>query len=312
MTGRRGPSVRPGWWLLLTIFLAACGAPDDAERAADQAYVAGRFRIALDGYRGALTHSGEGRVLAKVAITAARAGALREAAAAYVQLAGNDPSRVPEAADGLEDVARLASRANDGPALADAVLGIRRIAPERLAPRLALDAIRRDVVGAADADVLLPYALAGAMDPAAVDTLLLRYATSLEAGGSCGDALLAYRAVLRRRRAPDLAFNAQAGAARCGTRLGGQTLAAGDATAAERWFSLAVVGDTTGPDARQAFLGLGRSRVARGDTAGARAAFAAAAGTSGDEDSTGRAARAQLRVLDSLQTTGDTARRGQP
>lgn len=301
----------PSLWAALAAaaLLGACHLADDAEREADQAYAAGRYRIALDGYRRLADRSASGRLLAKAAASAAHAGERKEALATLVRLAEEDPSRVAEAVDALIALADDAAGPGDVKVIADAALAIRRFAPDRLPPRLALAALRSGVVTGADANVLIPYALAAAPEAAAVDSLLLRYAHTFDGALQCDQAVAAFRAVLRRGNAPALRPEAAEGAAQCALRLGEEALAQGQGDLAERWYRLGVTTDSASLTSRAAMLGIAHARRLRGDLAGARAALERA-GT--PDDSLGRAAQSALQLLDSLNTAGEVPRPGQP
>jgi hypothetical protein len=72
-------------WLVLAV---ACGGVRDHERKGDEAYGAGRYAEALAEYRRAMGGRSEARVLAKVGAAALHTGDLKQAADAYLRLAG--------------------------------------------------------------------------------------------------------------------------------------------------------------------------------------------------------------------------------
>ena len=113
MTGWLG--VRGGLALGLGL-LAACGRTD-RERVGDQAYSEGRYPDALAEYRVLAKGKPRARLWAKLGAAAFHAGELRESADAYLRLAGEDPTRADEAAEGLEGVARAAERAGNADVL---------------------------------------------------------------------------------------------------------------------------------------------------------------------------------------------------
>lgn len=173
-----------------------------------------------------------------------------------MHLAADDPSRVDEAADGLELVARAATRADDAEALRAAVLGLETIAPARPIGRHALALARNGRVGSADQLAILPAALAAAPDQAATDSLLLAWGTAMQATGSCEPAAQAFRAVRRHPAPPPLQEAAGRGLGTCALRLGRASLAAGNTDVARRWFGEAVALDSTSANGLAALMAL--------------------------------------------------------
>ncbi|MGH7518932.1 MAG: hypothetical protein ACREOC_15955, partial [Gemmatimonadales bacterium] len=104
---------------LALALVAAGGGGGGPELAGDRAYGAARYAEALVAYRQAADDNAPGRVWAKVGAAALHAGELRVSADAWRRLAADDPTRVDEAADGLEAVAREADRRGDAAALQD-------------------------------------------------------------------------------------------------------------------------------------------------------------------------------------------------
>lgn len=297
-----------GLTVLLLAVLVGCGRDAAPERAGDAAYAAGRYEAALDRYRAALGRGGEGRLLAKSAAAARRAGEHREAAELLRRLAAEDPTRVAEVAVALEQVARDAERAGDEPALAAAVTALRAVAPGRQTGRWALRVLRAP--GASeemDAAALLPVALAAAPDPDTVDSLLLSYGLSFEQKASCERAVPLYRAALRRSRATEIRSAAGDGLAGCALGLGQVALSRRDPAGAERWFRFAVQVDSTTEAGRRALVGLGQARIEQGDVAGAELAFRAALANDSERDAVSREAAAALDRLPVFQTAGDSA-----
>lgn len=305
--------MRPARVLPLLALLAGTGCGSaDAERRGDEAYAGGRYADALAVYQG-LSDNPEPRVLAKAGAAAMRAGRLNEATDAYLHLAGEDPSRRREAAAGLNAVARAAERADDREALQEAVLGLQTIAPDAVPGRYALVLAQLPDAGAEQLVSLLPAAIAEAGDQGAVDSLLLRYGRALQETGGCGQALLQYRAVLRRAPDSSLRARAQASAGDCAYALGQRARGAGRDEDALLWFGEASRVDSTSVTGRRALLGLGELHLRRGDTLAAALAFQTAVSTSREgRDSVARVAGLRLARLGLINSAGDTARSDAP
>ena len=219
----------------------------------------------------------DGRLWAKIAATALRAGELGEATDAYLHLAGEDPTRVREAAAGLEAVARAAERAG---ATGGAARGRGRPADDRARTgsrplRAGARAAARRRARRAGAGCC-PAAIAAAADQATVDSLLLRYGQALQSTAGCGQALLQYRAVLRRTQDSTLRARAKASAGECAFGLGQRALTAGRDDDAALWFAEAARADTASVLGRRALVGFGDVRLRQGDTLAAALAYQAA------------------------------------
>ncbi len=297
--------------LALAAFVA-CHPPSDAERAGDRAYRAGQFPEALAQYDAALTRGSDGRLWAKEAAAAMHAGKPKQAVDGYLRLAGEDPSRADEAADGLETIARAADRAGDAVALQAAVDGLRAIAPDRSVGRYVLTLVRSHAMPDADLLPLLPDAMAAAPDEGTMDSLVQVYGDLLQRQGACDQAVLAYRAALRRGLQPPARAAAGHGLADCALRLGAAELADGNAGSAIGWYAEGVQYDSVSPTGRRALLGIGQAHLAQGDSVGAALAFQAALAHSQQDDSIRHAAAARLRALGQAPTAGDSARTGTP
>ncbi len=204
----------------LALLVAACRGPTDDERRGDAAYAAGRTGEALAAYRVALRADTSGRLLAKVAASALRAGERLEAAAAYGRLAAEDPSRADEAADGLELVAHAAEREGDPDALRAALLALAEVAPRRPEGRVVLAAIREGALGGADVARFLPAAVAAAPDPATADSLLLALGRALQRSEGCRTAVGVYDAIRLRSDAVRVRQAAEAATGSCALELG--------------------------------------------------------------------------------------------
>jgi tetratricopeptide (TPR) repeat protein len=248
----------------------------DAERQADAAYGSGRFAEALTAYQAIAGTSPDGRLWAKIAAASLRADRLGEATDAYLHLAGEDPTRVREAAAGLDAVARAAERRGDREALHEAVLGLQTLTPDGVLGRYAL-VLAQEADAEPDEEVqLLPAAIAAAGDQSVVDSLLLRYGRALQTTAGCGQALLQYRAVLRRAQDSTLRNGAKASAGACAFGLGQRALTAGRDQDAALWFAEAARADSASELGRRALVGMGDVRLRQGDTLAAALAYQAA------------------------------------
>lgn len=285
--------------LLLLIVLAGTGCLGlgaDHERLGDEALARGDAQTALAEYQSAAGTRGTAQLFAKVGNAARRAGRLREAAQAYRDLVADDPSRLDEAATGLELVADAAEHANDAAGLSAAVAALRDVAPDRLPARHALTLVRLGALTPQELVAVLPFALAAAPDGGVTDSLLLIFGQALRETTAWEEGATAYQAVVRRTRDRKLGDAARTGLAACGVALGQQAVAANDPFAAERWFTTAATADSTGLEGRRAWLGLAALRQHQGDLLGAAMAYQAVLNVS-SADSLGHAAKAKLDSL---------------
>ena len=302
---RRGLAARAAVLALVAGLAAGCGRVD-RERAGDLAYGEGRYADALAEYRALAKGKPRARVWAKLGAAALHAAELRESAEAYMRLAGDDPTRVDEAAEGLEGVARAAERAGNTDVLREVVTGLQATAPTRATTAYALVLAQRPDADTAELVALLPGALAAASAPETVDSLLTLYARALEATAGCGQALLQYRAVLRRSQDSAVRAPARRGAAECAYTLGVRADSARRAEDAALWFAEAARVDSTTPTGRRALMRYADVRLGQGDTLAAVLAFqAVAAGAT--VDSMGQAAAGRLAGLGFTSSSGDTA-----
>lgn len=278
------------------LVLAACGGAGDHEKTGDLAYGEARFADALAEYRSIAGANADARVWAKLAAAALHTGDLRRAAEAYLRLAGNDPKRTGEAAEGLEVVARAAERAGNRGALRDAVVGLQAIAPDHVTGGYALLLASEAGTDKAALVAVLPSAIASATESGTVDSLLTVYGAALQQTAGCGQALLPFRAVLR--RSPDSLIGARArtGVAECALALGQRAQAGGNISDAALWFAESARMDSTSVTGRRALLGFGEARAQLGDTLAAVLAFQAAANVS-SPDPVSQAAAARLAAL---------------
>jgi tetratricopeptide (TPR) repeat protein len=273
--------------LLLLVSTACSRSAANHEELGDRAYAAGSYADALAEYQlGHRANAGSAALLAKLAAAAMHAQDFELAAESYRSLARRDRSRVEEAADGLDRVARAALAANDRTALASALTGLREVAPRRPMGRYvvlaALDAVDRG--DTAEAAALLPVAAASAADAARADSLLFVYGRTLVRARDCSTAVRVFEGVIRRQRAPAVVESAREGLGLCALVEGQRALEQGRPADAEAWFRRATAPGASSDVERAAFLGLGDVRLAQGDLAGAMESYqqALAGGTPGD------------------------------
>jgi tetratricopeptide (TPR) repeat protein len=300
------------WFLAAAVACAACGGAADAERRGDEAYGAGQYAEALRQYRALTEGDAPGRIWAKVGAAALLSGDLGEAADAYLHLAGEDPGRAQEAAEGLEEVARAAERADRPEALQRAVMGLQTVAPDRVPGRYAFRLAQQQGAEPEELVTLLPRALAAAPDQAAADSLLALHARLLQQTSGCGQAMFQYRAVLRRSQDSSVRSAARRGAADCALSLGRRSLTSGRDEDAALWFAEAARMDSTSAVGRQALFAYGEARLGQGDTLAAALAFQAIASEPEVSDSFSEKARARLGDIGLTSTTGPPSGAGIP
>jgi len=285
-------------WLVLLLLAGCSSAASDHEGLGDVAYGQARYGDAAAEYRAALKRGRDGRLFAKLGLSALHAQDYREAGDAYRRLAAEDPSRRDEAANGLELVARAAERANDGVALRQAITALRTIAPTRLSGRYALGLVREGKLDPNETLVIIPAAIAAAPDAGSVDSLLTVYGAALQQTTACDAAARVYRAALRRSRDAKVRQRAGAGLAQCALQLGQEALTVQKPDQAASWFGEALAQDSTSVTGRRALLGLGDARLAEGDLLGAAIAYQRAIAAEGQpDDSTSQLARERLNRL---------------
>ena len=285
------------WALAAAAVSAACGGAGDGERRGDEAYGRGQYAQALKEYRSLAGGKVDPRIYAKTGAAALRTGELREAADAYLHLAGEDPSRVQEAAEGLEAVARAAERSERADALQQAVVGLQTLAPDRVPGAYALLLAQKEGAEAAELVRLLPRAIAAAPDQATVDSLLALHARLLQQTSGCGQAMFQYRAVLRRSQDSSLLAGARKGAAGCALSLGRRSGVSGREEDAALWFAEAARMDSSSATGRRALFAYGETRLLQGDTLAAALAWQAIAADAAVSDSFSVKARAKLAGL---------------
>jgi len=293
-------------WALPLVFLAACtGSAANHERLGDTAYGQGEYAAALDEYRAAGRNEADARLWAKLGAAALKAGEYREAAQAYQRLASADPSRVTEAARGLERVARAADQADVGLALEESVEDLRRLAPERVSPRYTIALVKSGRLDPAQTVGIGPNALAAAGDASAVDQMLLQFGTALQSTTACADAADIFQAVLRRSREGMLRLRASTGLGTCGVQLGLEALLMQKPEIALQWFGRVVATDSLSEPGRRALIGIGDARIAQGDLLGATIAFQDAM-KPGASDSIATMASTRLAQLGARAATADS------
>jgi tetratricopeptide (TPR) repeat protein len=294
------------------ILAVGCGGAGDHERLGDEAYGETRYAEALAQYTSVLGSDPDVGVWTKVGAAALHAGEFQQASDAYLRLAAEDPARAQEAAEGLETVARAADRRADAGSLQRALGGLQAIAPERLTGRYAVLRATRPGAESAELVALLPGAIAAATESSTVDSLLTLYGFALEATAGCGQALLQFRAVLRRSTDSTVRARARSGVAECAFALGERAVSQGNSLEAALWFAEAARADSLSPVGRRASLGAAEARLAQGDTIGAAIALQSVI-VSGANDSAGQVAAGHLRTLGLIPSTGDSVRtRGRP
>jgi tetratricopeptide (TPR) repeat protein len=246
--------------VVLCLLVGACGGRGDAEREGDTSYAAGRFAAAAASYEQA---AGQGtapaRVLAKLGNAALRAGETELAVSAWRRLGEEDPSSRGEAVDGLELALRAAVRSGRAQDAAAAAAALRGLAPGR--PVVwSNDAADPSRAGRDD----LVRAMATAVEPRAVDSLLLAFGERAETEGDWETALGAYRGVTRRGET-GLVQQGRVGVATAATRLGSRSLAEGQPAEAVGYFREALAADPTAAG-DSALAGLARALAATNDT----------------------------------------------
>lgn len=257
--------------LAALVALACAKSAADHEMLGDRDYAAAAYRDALAEYQLGLRAGSGAGLHAKMAAAALHTGDFRVAAEQFRALAREDKSRAEEAADGLERVARAAAAGNDRGALADALQGLREVAPDRpLGPYARVVALDAAAAGnTAGALAYLPTAIATAPDARTADSLLFVYGEAAALARDCVMATMLFEAVLRRQRQPLVMEAAREGISRCALSRAEAALAAGRPIDAEEWFRRAATPGAAGEVTRAAFLGLGDVALARGDVANA-------------------------------------------
>jgi tetratricopeptide (TPR) repeat protein len=291
---------------------AACGGTPDGERRGDEAYGRGQYAQALKEYAALGGDGVDPGLWAKTGAAALHAGDLRAAADAYLHLAGEDPNRAQEAAEGLDEVARLAERADQPEALQQAVIGLQTVAPDRVPGPYALVLAQKEGAEPSELVTLLPRAIAAAPDQGTVDSLLGLHARLLQQTSGCGQAMFQYRALLRRTQDSSLRVSARTSAADCALSLGNRARSSGQDEDAALWFAEAARMDSTSATGRRALFAYGETRLIQGDTLAAAIAFQSIAAEAGVTDSFGGKARARLAAIGLVPATNPEPRLESP
>ncbi|HWO89761.1 MAG TPA: tetratricopeptide repeat protein [Gemmatimonadales bacterium] len=282
--------------ILAAAVLAACRAVSDHERLGDRRYAEAAWVDAAAEYRMALRQGRDTPELrVKAAQASMRAGQLELAARAWLELARRNAEWRGDAIEGLARTARLALDARDQAALTTAVEALGELAPSRL---VGLGAVSRLAAGGtAVSPELLLVAAATQSTRLATDTLLTTWAELVAARGNCALARRAYAAIARRSGTTSLARQARAGQASCEVVEGRAALAAGDLESARLAFETAIA--LAGPDSttRLAWLLLGDTFWADGDTTHAASAYNKAIEGGEPESPLVQRAQEQLRRL---------------
>jgi tetratricopeptide (TPR) repeat protein len=273
-----------------------CSRGTDHERLGDRRYAEQSWVDALAEYRlAARQHRPTSALRAKTGAAALHAGELDEAAAAYADL-GLDRARSSEASDGLVRTARSAIAARDVAALRLALGGLRRLAPTRLAelgPGLALGAL--DPRGAPQPDLLL--AAGAAASGSLADSLIGVWADATSRIGRCDLAARAFDALIRRSSEPAVTRVAKSGLAGCRVDAGRAALASGQLDVAEGQFRAAITIGVPDSIMRLAWVLLGDTKWAGGDTAVAIESYRKAITGADDDNPIAQRAREQLQRL---------------
>jgi len=294
---RAGPALAAGAATAVAAWILGCVGQEDAERRGDAAYGQARYEQALAEYRSIAGGKAAPRVWAKTAAAAFHAGDLSRAAEAYLHLAGEDPTRVREAAEGLEVVARAAEREGRAEAMQQAVVGLQTLAPDRVPGRYALRLAQKEGADPVELLALLPGAIAAATDQATSDSLIALHARLLQQTAGCGQAMLQYRALVRRAQDSTLRAQGRRGAADCALALGRRAASAGRDPEAALWFAEASRMDSTSAAGRQALIAYGDVRLRQGDTLAAALAFQTVSADPTAPASDVRAAKGRLERL---------------
>ena len=253
---------------------AACGGAADSERRGDEAYGRGQYAQALKEYRSLVGGKAHPRIWAKTGAAALRTGELREAADAYLHLAGEDPTRTQEAAEGLEAVARAAERADRPDALQQAVVGLQTVAPDRVPGPTPSFSPRRREPSPGSWSPCCPA-------PSPRRRTRPRWIRFSPSTPDCSSRL---PGAARRcfSIAPcfagpgsSLLAGARKGAADCALSLGQRSVTSGRDEDAALWFAEAARMDSSSATGRAALFAYGETRLNQGDTLAAALAFQA-------------------------------------
>ena len=280
---------------LLVVFLVSCslGRPD-RERLGDAAWHEARWTDAMADYRAA---GDSPRLTAKFADAALQGGSLAESAQAWTKLGEDAPERTAEAAAGLARVAAAAEHDGKPAALAQAIVGLSRVAPGWPLGRIASRFGGAGALAPAQTAVVIPAVLAAAPGRDAIDPLLLALGQADRARGACDLAVPILEGVLRRTTNVGLRDSATTALGWCELGLGLSALQAARPGDAERWFDRAAHRVPQGDVGRRALVGLGDARLRQGDTVAARLAWQSLATAAVAPDSFAQLALTRLQAL---------------
>jgi hypothetical protein len=279
---------------------SGCGTRLDDEAVGDLAVAEGRWAEAVEAYGRA---GREPVVLAKRASAALEAGRPGAAALAWTELAERDSSRTGEAAVGLARSALMAQRDGDMLSLANAVRGLRTVAPGWPLGRLALPLRLAAFPSDEDVIMLAPAILAAAPSRDVADEVLGALAGAWRERDRCDRAAPILDA-LSRRLVGVAASTAASGYAACRLRTGLQAIEAGDWVAARGPLSEAVNRDPDGATGRRALVALGDVHFQMGDVFAAQLAWRTAASAALETDSITALALDRLRAAQATDSTG--------
>jgi tetratricopeptide (TPR) repeat protein len=282
------------------VLLSACGAGPSAEAVADLSAAAGSWPAAFEALQGA---GSEPRILGKRAEAALQSGKLSAATRDWIRLASYDSTRRGEAAVGLVRTAVAAERQGDRQVLAEAVIGLRRLAPEWPVGRLALSLRMESGAPSAEAEVLAPAVLAAAPSRDVADDALYALGRAEQELGDCASAEQLLGVVFR-RASPTLAGHASRALADCRLRAGLIALSAGDTVLALNALESAVEQDPLGPSGRSALVALGDVHLQMGDPFAAELAWQTVATAAVAPDSITALALERLRARPATDSVG--------
>ncbi len=283
--------------MVACLVLAGCSRGTDHERLGDRRYAEQAWVDAVAEYRlAARQHRPSLELRAKLGMAALHAGALRDAAQAFSDMARADQSARAQAAEGLVRTARAAIASRDVAALRLALAELKAIAPLRVAELGAgLALVVGDRPGDAAADLVLS---AAALSPGTLaDSLLAIWAGATALGGRCDVAARAFDALMRREASSGVTRLSRGGLAGCRLDAGRAALAAGQLDVAEQQFRAAVTLGMPDSVVRLAWVLIGDARWAGGDTAVAIESYRKATVGADEDNPIAQRAREQLRRL---------------
>lgn len=285
-------------WLSVSIMLlVGCSSRADHERLGDRRYAEHAWIDAVAEYRlAARQHQPSLELRAKLGAAALHAGVLADAAAAYAELGHADPTASAAAAEGLLRTARAAIGARDIATLRVALAELLKLAPGRL-PELGGEiAIGLEERHGKDAPELILAAAAGSAG-ALADSLMAIWADAVARAGHCDVAARAFDALVQRESTTGVARAARGGLAGCRVDAGRAALAAGQLDVAEEQFRGAVALGIPDSVVRLAWVLIGDTRWANGDTVVAIESYRKATFGADDDNPIAQRAREQLRKL---------------